>query len=71
MRDMVVAWIRLVQQGKGYVQDVEFIGLDDFGRSEDESPADSWLSVHCGDIFRETLEREQAWQEGRVPGRYM
>lgn len=32
---------------------------------------DSWLGVHGGDIFRETLERGQAWQEGRVPARYM
>lgn len=68
---MVVAWIWLVQQGKGYVQDVDSIGLDGVGRWEDESPADSWLGVHGGDIFRETLEREQACQEGRVSARYM
>lgn len=68
---MVVAWIRLVQQGKGYVQDEDSIGLGGVGRWEDESPADSWLVVHGGDIFRETLEREPSCQEGRVSARYM
>lgn len=70
---MVVAWIRLVSAREGLCSRRRlYRGLDGVGRWEDESPADSWLVVHGGgDIFRETLEREQACQEGRVSTRYM
>lgn len=45
VRDTVVAWVKLVQQGKGYVQDVESIGLDGVGTSKHESPV--WFLAWC------------------------